>query len=93
MTRLEHLPPLVRAAIGARLLVDGWHLCPGRCGATISPGHVGCRDCWLRVPRPLRQPLSDTFPKRLTRPDDYRAAVARAWDLIGRHSPHPQEQP
>ncbi|PSK95825.1 hypothetical protein CLV30_12877 [Haloactinopolyspora alba] len=91
MTRLAQLPPPVRAAIGAALLVDGWHPCPGECGTTVSPGHVGCRACWLRVPRHERAPLTAAFRNRTRDFNTFRRAEQTAADLIRRYAT--QEQP
>lgn len=90
MTRLAQLPPPVRAAIAGGLLVDGYHQCPG-CGETVSPGHVGCRTCWLRVPRHHRTRLGRAFRDRTRDFSAFTRAQQEAADLIRQHTP--QEQP
>ncbi|HEY9409300.1 MAG TPA: hypothetical protein VIQ30_22795 [Pseudonocardia sp.] len=87
MTRLAQLPRPVRAAIGAAFVVDGWHHCPGHnCDQVVSPGHVGCRTCWLCVPRRERQPLTDAFRNRENDLEAYHRAEKEAVALIRQHT-------
>lgn len=63
------------------------HGCPGDCGRQVPRHQLACRDCWWRLPEPLRHRVTAAYTARRRNPsDDSRAAehrqamtVAIAW--------------
>lgn len=49
-------------------------LCPTGCGRLVASGHLMCRPCWYRVPKPLQADVYRTL--RTWRAGDYEAGDA-----------------
>lgn len=61
----------------------GPHACPGGCGRQV-PHHVfACRKCWVRLPLPLRQPISTHFRRD---PSQHAAAMTAACEWYRQHA-------
>jgi hypothetical protein len=61
-------------------LNDSRHACPGHCGAQVTRSKLACRNCWWRLPLPLRQAVTAAYARRAVDPSAHRAAMVAAFD-------------
>lgn len=54
------------------------HDCPGGCGAEVEHDKLSCRQCWFRLPRPLRKAINAAWQAVDVDPAPHRAALASA---------------
>lgn len=56
------------------------HECANRCGTYVGVSRLMCRRCWLMVPKPLRDAVTDAWNPRsgIRQTPEYHAAVAAA---------------
>lgn len=54
------------------------HPCPGGCGLRIVRNMLSCRECWYRLPGPIRAAVAAAFPRRVKDPRAHREALAEA---------------
>lgn len=59
-------------------MADDTHPCPGGCGARIIHKRLACTACWMRLPKPLRGEIVDSYYRQRDDPARHRDAIAEA---------------